>query len=468
MKFPSNQPLKRSFWFEEAELEKSVQPPLIAEQHSDIAIIGGGFVGLWTAFHIKQKSPQTQVSIIEQDLCGSGASGRNGGMAMTWWPKISTLLSFCSKQQALFLAQSAEQAVRDLESFCEKYQIDAQLRMDGWLWTATSPQHINSWKTTLEACASLGVHPFEKIDPESVAEQAGSPVHLAGVFEKYNATLQPALLVKGLKRVVLDLGVKIYERSAVQEIKTLPALNILTPQGNMRCKKVILATNAWSATINELGKMIAPVNSSIMVTEPFNTQKRPLKIHSGVGITDCQLMVDYYRTTPQHRLAFGKGTGALSYGSCISDVFSEHPESIALTLQDFKRTYPELANSHITHTWSGPIDRTYDSLPVFGHLSHHHNILYGIGWSGNGVSPSQLGGKILSSLALELQDEWSQCALVQRQTKKFPPEPFRYVGGNMVRNAVIRKERLEIQGKVPRKLDVLLAKLAPAGLEDKA
>lgn len=468
MEFQPSINLKRSFWFEQAEPSFKEPSGLKETHHTDIAIIGGGFVGLWTALNIKEKHPHTRVTILEKDVCGGGASGRNGGMAMSWWPKIGTLLSFCSKEQALFLAQNSEQAVYDLGEFCTKHGIEAEFRMDGWLWTATTPKHIDSWSATLKACEKLGVKPFEYINPEYVSLRAGSKIHLAGVFEKSNATLQPAILARGLRNVALKLGVEIFEQTPVEFFEQKNDLYIKTPQAEVFAQKLVLATNAWSSSIPELAQMITPVNSAIVVTDNVEKELNQMGLVDGVGITDCQLMVDYYRTTLSKRLVFGKGTGALSYGSHINEIFSEHSQSIDLTIKDLKRTYPLLANTPITHYWSGPIDRTYDSLPIFGHLKDFKNVIYGIGWSGNGVSPSQIGGKILASLALDISDEWSTCALVNRKVKKFPPEPFRYIGGNMVRNAVIRKEKLEIIGQEPHKLDVLLAKLAPAGLEDKS
>lgn len=468
MYFNKSQKLKRSFWFEQAEPDLKLPEGLTGCHATDIAIIGGGFVGLWTAFNIKKRSPELSVTILEQDLCGAGASGRNGGMAMSWWPKIGTLLSFCSKEQALFLAKSSEQAIHDLGQFCTEHKIKADFKLDGWLWTATTPKHIDSWKSTLAACEKLGVKPFEYIAPAAVAQQAGSDVHLAGVFEKSNATLQPAILARGLREVVLKLGVKIFEQTPVQQFLQQETIKITTQAGEVNCKKLVLATNAWSASIPELAAMITPVNSALIATEEIQRDLNEIGLTRAVGITDCQLMVDYYRTTTDGRLVFGKGTGALSYKGNINNVFSEHQQSIEMTTADFKRTYPQLANKKITHQWTGPIDRTYDSLPIFGNLRNQPNIFYGIGWSGNGVSPSQIGGKILASLALGSQDEWSSCSLVNRKTKKFPPEPFRYVGGNWVRNAVIRKEQAEMCGQNPNYFDVMIAKFAPAGLEDKS
>jgi hypothetical protein len=125
-----------------------------------------------------------------------------------------------------------------------------------------------------------------------------------------------------------------------------------------------------------------------------------------------------------------------------------------------------LADVRVSHAWSGPIDRTYDSLPVFGTLAGTGHIHYGVGWSGNGVAPSLLGGRILASLALDRNDAWRRCALVDRKPKRFPPEPIKYFGGSLVRNAVRRKEEREARDLAPRGLDVLLAGFAPAGLED--
>lgn len=477
MQFVASKTLKKSFWMEEADLEMaSNNLPQYAGNHEyDIAIIGGGFVGLWTALNIKKLAPETRVAIFEKDQCGSGASGRNGGMAMSWWPKIGTLASFCSKEEALFLAQSSEQAISDLGAFCETHKIDAEFIQKGWLWTATCEAHLDSWQSTIATCKKFGVEPFELIPSEELQQISGSKTHLAGVLEKSNATVQPAKLAKGMARVANEKGIEIYEQSMVTNIETKNNQSILIitdaqqkKLGTLTCHKIILATNAWASAVPELLKRFTPVNSSIVTSEPCQTELERLGWKDGESITDSQLMVDYYRTTQKGRVVFGKGTGAISYKGIINEVFSHHNESIHLTVKDFHRCYPSLKDQKITHEWSGPIDRTYDSLPIFGTLQDNPNIIYGIGWSGNGVSPSQIGGKILASLALELDNEWSRCPLVNRDSKSFPSEPFRYVGGNIVRNAVLRKEQREIANKKPRKIDLMFAKLAPAGLEDKS
>src|SRR5690606_25090150 len=204
-----------------------------------------------------------------------------------------------------------------------------------------------------------------------------------------------------------------------------------------------------------------PVNSSIVVTEPVPQLLREIGWAGDEAINDSQTMVNYYRKTRDGRIAFGKGTGALAWGSRIDATFDRHEASLRMTEADLRRTYPQLGQTPITHGWSGPIDRSYDNLPILGTLPGTDNIHYGVGWSGHGVAPSYLGGQILASLALKQRDEWSECALVNRVPKRFPPEPLRSVGGNVIRNAVRRREAARLAGKKPSKLDTLLAGLAP-------
>lgn len=467
MKILTSKPLKPSHWMKETTYKTDDIQILNENIETDVIIVGGGFVGLWTAITIKEKAPNTNVVVIEQDVCGGGASGRNGGLVMSWWSKISSLQSFCSKEEALFLAKNAENTIYELGEFCRINDFNAHFLQKGWIWTATTEGHVNSWATTIAACDKLGVKPFEVLSREEVMRRTGSSVHLAGVYEKSNATVQPALLVRGMRSVALSKGVQIFEKSGVIDIEPGSTVKVETATGYVKAKQVVLATNAWSTCIKQLSKLVVPVNSAIVVTSSISAQLEQNGWIGGESITDSQLLVNYYQTTQDSRIVYGKGTGALSFGSKISKVFSYDQDSIDLTKKDFRANYPDLKNVEIEESWTGPIDRTYDSLPVFGQLTGHDNIHYGIGWSGNGVGPSRIGGKILASLALGANDEWSNCALVNRQVRSFPPEPFRYIGGNLVRNAVIRKEANEMKGLKPYFIDLALAKFAPAGLEDK-
>jgi putative aminophosphonate oxidoreductase len=460
--------MKRSLWLQEIADELTPAPALEGRHSVDIAILGGGFVGLWTALRIRELAPEKTVAILEQDICGGGASGRNGGFVMSWWPKISSLTALCGREEALRLARASVQAIDEIEGFCQAHGIDAHFRRAGWLWTATSEAQRGAWEGVRRTCGQLGEQVFSPLDSADVARRSGSSRHLEGVLEASNATVQPARLVRGLRRVALEQGVRIFENSQVSKMEPGQPTRLHTEHGQLQAQRVVLATNAWAAELPELRRSLLPVSSTIIATAPIPQRLQEIGWTGGEAITDSQLMVDYYRTTRDGRIVFGKGTGLMSFASRVGQRYDQLPQLHAEVEADFRRTYPQLADVAIEHSWSGPIDRTYDSLPIFGQLKSCPGVVYGLGWSGNGVGPSRLGGRILASLALGLDDAWSHCGLVNRPVRHFPPEPLRYCGGQLVRNAVQRKERAEAQGRAPSWLDRSLASLAPSGLEDKA
>lgn len=443
-------------------------PPLRGVGHADIAIIGGGFVGLWTAIRIKQHDPACDVVLLEQDICGGGASGRNGGMVLTWWPKLASLATLCGNEEALRLGRASEAAIDELEAFCAEHNIDAHFRRGGFLWTATTPAQVGAWDGVVEIAGRLGAYPFERLTPAEVARRAGSPVHIAGVLEARAATVQPAALARGLRQVALALGVRIHERTRVTSFTRERPLTIRTEDGGvLAAEKLVIAMNAWAARLPELRRSLVVLSSDIVATAPIPGRLEELGWTGGEAITDSQTMVNYYRTTRDGRIAFGKGTAGLSYADRIGTDFDRSPQRTAMVAEEFRRSYPALADVPIEHDWGGPIDRTPNSVPILGHLGGREHIVYGVGWSGNGVGPSLLGSRVLTSLALELDDEWARTPLVDGRRKRFPPEPLRYVGGRLVRAAVIRKEASEKAGRPPGALTVRISQLAPAGLEDK-
>lgn len=460
--------MHRAFWLQQIADELEPAEALNRDLDADVAIIGGGYVGLWTALQILEKSPESNIVILEKDICGGGASGRNGGFVMSWWPKINSLIASCGQDEAIRLAAASAENIAEIGQFCDAHNIDAHFRQNGWLWTATTQAQRGTWQSVVRCCESLGYPVFQALCPEDLKARTGSAAHLEGVFDPDVAIVQPARLVRGLRRVALERGIQIFENTPVSHFDRQCPVVLTTPNGCVTADRVVVANNAWAAAIPELSRSIVPVTSCIVTTEPIPERLKNIGWVGGEGITDSQLMVDYYRTTLDGRIAFGKGVGALAYGSRIGSEFDFNTSDSTAAEADFRRVYPMLADVEIEHSWSGPIDRSYDSLPLFGALPGTGNIFYGIGWSGNGVGPSRIGGKILSSLALGLEDEWSQCGLVGRKVRQFPPEPFRYIGGNVVRSAVARKEKAEAAGEKTSRLDVALAFLAPAGLEDKS
>jgi glycine/D-amino acid oxidase-like deaminating enzyme len=423
-------------------------PPLEGRLTADVCICGGGYSGLWTAIRLKEHEPSLDVVLVEADVCGGGASGRNGGFVLSWWHKFVSLEKVCGTEEALRLARACGTAVDEIGAFCTEHGIDAHYRREGWLWTATGPAQVGATAGTIAAIERAGGgRPFIELSREEVAERAGSAAHLAGVFESVSATVQPALLARGLRRVALERGVRIFEHSKVTAFEPV----VRTERGSVSAETVVVSIGAW---IGRHNRAVAVVASDMVATEPL---EEPL-LASGVSCSDSRLLVNYYRATRDGRLAFGTGGGALAFAGHVTGTF-EGASPRATEVESRLRTiYPQLAGARVERSWTGPIERTVTGLPYF---ERRGRLVHAGGYSGVGVCQTSLGGRILASLALGRDDEWSGCGLVRGPYGRFPPEPVRYLGGRLVRAAVARKEGREDRGLRPGFLTTRLAALAP-------
>jgi putative aminophosphonate oxidoreductase len=454
----------RSLWLQEALLgeEAAEAPELLETIEADVCIVGGGYTGLWTALRIKELQPDATVVLLEADICGGGPSGRNGGFALSWWPKIETLQKRLGKEEALRLVKASEAAIAEVGEFCEREGVDAHFHQGGWLWTATSPAQVGSWEGAVAAAEAHGEHPFELLSGEEVQARTGSPVHLAAAYEKTAATVQPALLARGLRRVALERGVRIYERTAMIDLER-EAGAVRTPSGAVRAGAVVLALNAWAIKIRELSRALVAVASDMVATAPMPERLAESGWTGGEAISNCRLMVHYYRTTNDGRVAFGRGGGRLAFGGRVNSNFDYSGGQTEELKADLVRLVPAAEGVPVTNAWGGPIDRTTDGLPFAGRLPGRVPIVYGTGYSGNGVAPSLTFAKILASSALGLADEWSGAGLNQGIPSRFPPEPVRFLGGLVVREAVRRKEGREDRGLTCDPVTGAVAGLAPQG-----
>ena len=458
----------RSFWLEEALGSEQAEPApaLDTDMHADVCIVGGGYTGLWTALQLKDAAPNLDIVLLERDICGSGASGRNGGFLVSWWAKFLTLRKLCGNAEALRIAQACETGIDDIIAFCNDNAIDAKIRQDGWLWAATSKAQLGLWSETLDALALNDVSPFVEWPPDEVATRSGSPVHMAGVFDRKAAQVQPALLARGLRRVAIERGVRIYESTPLNSLSlTNPAI-VQTPKASVRAEKVVLAMNAWSVRWAAIRKAVAVVSGDIIITPPIPDELEQMGWTDGLGVSDGRALVHYYRTTLDGRIAFGKGgmSGRFCFGGHVGNQVEGESELSGHLLDWLRKIYPTLSSMAAPTSWRGPVDRTQSGLPVFWHLGDYKNVFFGVGFSGNGVGPTHLAGKILASLALERQDEWASCPLVRAPERDFPPEPFRYLGSNLIRTALEEKDRADDEERAPSLRSRLLVRLAPAGV----
>jgi glycine/D-amino acid oxidase-like deaminating enzyme len=174
----------RSLWLQDALLgeETAETPELLESIDADVCIVGGGYTGLWTALRVKELQPDASIVLLEADICGGGPSGRNGGFALSWWPKIETLQKRVGNEEALRLVKASEAAVAEIGEFCNRERVDAHFHQGGWLWTATSPAQVGSWDGAVAAAESYGERPFELLSAEEVQARTGSPVHLGAAY----------------------------------------------------------------------------------------------------------------------------------------------------------------------------------------------------------------------------------------------------------------------------------------------
>jgi len=454
----------RGFWYAQAlDQDGVLAPPLQETTQADVCIIGGGYLGLWSAIRLKKAQPTLDIVVIEKDRCGSGASGRNGGLAHNWWAKYLSLVSICGEAQARRLCDATVAAIDEIGEFCREHQVDAQYRKDGWLWMASNRKQHNSWRVLTDSLDKYGVNPFREITPDAARDMSGSPRALSGIFDPNAATVQPALLARGLRRVALELGVRIYEKTPLVRLERSTPPVVHTPNGQIRAQKVAIAMNAWGAQFPELKRMVAVMASSLVATAPVQDRLDAAGLKDGVGITDSRVVLNYWRNTPDGRLVFGRSLGPFAYASKIGNLFDRPSTAAQEASAELRSFYPQLADVPVISSWMGPIDRSMKSLPNFGYLGGHRDIVYGIGFSGNGVGPTVFCSRIIQSLVMQANDEWANCGLINQKIKRMPPEPFRFIGGHMVRSALVRKETLEDQNRDAGAWTNFLCSLAPAG-----
>lgn len=455
----------RCFWLRQAIAPgEEDEPPLVGDQRADVAIVGGGYAGLWTALEIRMRQPSTTVAIVEADICGGGASGRNSGMVLPQWAKFQALAELCGTAGAIALCRETERSVDRIEAFAQGQAVDIGFRRDAWVWGATCESQRGAWQPIVEALGRAGERPFRPVSRDEIAAIAGTTAFVGGILTDCTATVQPAKLARALRRAALAAGVRIYENSAMTRLDRRRPVAIHTPLGTLRAERIVLAMNSWSVRVPELRPAILVIASDDAVTAPEPELLERLGYKAGPIMNDSQTFVTGFRTTADHRFNPGITGGVIGFGSLNGARFEGRSQREAEIRASVRRGFPALAALPFADSWYGPIDRTRSGLPLFGALPGAPDILYGYGFSGNGLATTPLAGRILASLALDSKDEWSGCGLVRPVERWMPPEPFKYIGALAVRAAVRRKDRLAYEGRRPGLIGRRLAALAPGGI----
>jgi glycine/D-amino acid oxidase-like deaminating enzyme len=450
----------RPWWIDDAGLGV-VAEPLSGDLSADVVVVGGGFTGLWTALALRARERGLDIAVVEADFCGSGPSGRNGGFIHGYWASLATALSLFGRGDALRLARAGDEIIPGVQTFLDSRGEDAWLHMGGLLEVSAAPAQDEAIADGALVAADLGVSDEAvSLSPAEVAERCASPAFRSGVFYRDGATIHPGRLVRALREAVLAGGIRLYERSPVTRIDATALresqIRVNSGDASIRADTVVLATNAWMTGWRPVANRVTNMGSWVVLTEPAPDALAAIGWTGHEAITDGRTFLHYFRTTDDGRVLMGAGAGQIGFSGRVDDRFFADAAAHRRAEAGLRRLLPSLADVAVERTWGGPIDVSADRLPFFG---SHGRVHFGVGYTGNGVGPSWLGGQILASLALGIEDEWTALPLVGRRPRPLPPEPFRYVGGRAIRSATLACEDAGEAGRAEPRVAAAIASI---------
>jgi glycine/D-amino acid oxidase-like deaminating enzyme len=431
-----------------------VLPPLEGDRTADVVVVGGGYTGLWTAWHILAAQPDADVVVLESGRCGHGPSGRNGGFVSSLDLSGPTLRRDYGDAAAEAWMDAARATVDAVGEWCDAEGVDAWYRKGGELCVSTAP--AQDGEVGAEAVDG------ERVLAQSAAEaraRCASPVFREGVFVAATATVNPARLAFGLRERLLARGASIFEGSRAVGMRPVPAgVAVRTPAGEVRARTAVLALNAASGTLAPLRNRLTVSSSHIVCTEPVPDVIEELGWTGGEAISDGRALLHYTRTTRDGRIVFGWAGGRMAAGARPHGRMDVDPQIVEQARRDLLRFFPQLEGRRIVHAWGGPIDVSPTHRPAIVGLPGLP-AWAAFGYTGNGVAPSHLFGRTLAALALDRRDDVTRLPFVDPPPRRVPPEPLRIAGAAVLRRGLVRKEAAEEAGRRPDPVSAGLAAL---------
>jgi glycine/D-amino acid oxidase-like deaminating enzyme len=426
--------------------------PLSGTVTAELAVVGAGYTGLWTALLAKEADPQREVVVLEAGLPGDAASGRNGGFCSA--SLTHGLPNGVSRFAAELpqLEKLGQQNLGEIEDAVLRYGIDCGFERTGDLLTATDPHHVAELREYADLAAEHG-QPTTFLDSEGVRALVDSPRYLAGLLdENSTALVDPARLVWGLRAACLKLGVRIYEQTPVTGMAEASArrpgpaagrssIRLSTPSGAVLADRVALATNAFPPLLRRLRAYIVPVWDYVVATQPLPADVRAsLRWQGRQGLSDVANQFHYYRLTRDDRLVFG-GYDAVYYRKAPFRREYEHRlETPALLVEHLTEIFPQLADVEITHSWGGAIDTCSRFSPFWG-TARNGRVAYVAGFTGLGVGASRFGAAVMLDLLDGADTERTRLRMTRTKPLPFPPEPIRGTGIALTQRAFDRADR---------------------------
>jgi glycine/D-amino acid oxidase-like deaminating enzyme len=418
-----------SLWHDTAGEEFIARPSLGGDITVDVAIVGAGFTGLWSAYHLLKLDPALKIAIVESQIAGFGASGRNGGWASALYPVSNARLSVESGSSAPGAVRNALlESIDGIEQFCLEHNVDAQFVRGGRITVARTKVQLRRLTTDVKDDRLHGeeIEMLSKADVLSKIDMAGA---IGGAFDRTCARIHPTRLVRGLARVVESAGAVIYEQTRAKSIS--PHL-VITERGRVHAKFVIRATEGFTPAINRgrAKRELAPVYSLMVATEPL-----PSWIWDRIGLrsyetfSEARHLIVYGQRTADDRLAVGGRGAPYFFGSKIAPSQDRDPRVHEGLRKLIRAWFPEVKNHVFTHAWGGPLGISRDWHPHVS-LDRKTGLANAGGYVGDGVTTSYLAGNTLSHLILEQPNELTTLPFVDHESRLWEREPVRWLAIN--------------------------------------
>ncbi|MCK6581861.1 MAG: FAD-binding oxidoreductase [Anaerolineales bacterium] len=428
------------YWLDDP-AKPELTPPLTRQIETDLAVIGGGFTGLWTALQAKQADPNRDVVLLEAGEVAIGASGRNGGFcAASLTHTLDNGLSHWEKELPK-LIQLGRDNLDGIEATIKRFDIDCDFIHSGEIGVAVEEYQIADLHEEVEQAKQCGV-PVHFFDQNEMRARINSPSFLAGAIDMSNAMLNPARLAWGLKKACLGLGVRFFEGTPVTGLEERRETILLkTPHGQVKARHVAMATNAFPPLLKHLSLYVVPVYDYVLMTEPLSkAQHDAIGWYGREGLSDNANQFHYSQMTSDGRILWG-GYDAVYYrNNGVAPHLENRPASFGLLAEHFFQTFPQLEGLRFTHAWGGVID-TCSRYAVFWGKAYRGKLAYAMGYTGLGVGASRFGARVMLDLLSGGKTELTELQMVKTKPFPFPPEPFRSPIINFTRWSLERADR---------------------------
>jgi glycine/D-amino acid oxidase-like deaminating enzyme len=416
-------------------------PPLPGPTAADLVVVGGGYLGLWTALLAVAREPGRDVLLLEAAICGQAASGRNGGFceASLTHGLANGLARWPEEMPELLRLGRAN--LDGIEAAVEQHRIDCDFVRTGTLSVATEAHQVDDLAAERLAAAAVG-HPLVLLDADEVRARVSSPTYRGALFDADCALVEPARLAWGLRAACLAAGVRVVEQTPVLAVSPGGGgVQLRTAAGTVTAGQVVLATNAARPLLRRLRLMTVPVYDYALMSEPLSAeQRRSVGWEGREGISDRTNRFHYYRTTRDGRILWGGYDAIYHFGSRQRPAHEQRVETFETLAANFLATFPQLEDLRFTHRWGGVID-TCTRFTAFHGTAYGGRVAYALGFTGLGVGATRFAAEVALDQLAGLETERTRLRMVRERPLPFPPEPLRWAGIRATTWSLARADR---------------------------